>query len=591
VPYAANAKVDAYIAGVLSGEVRLGYLARLAVERQVADLDRWPAATQEEAQARGDPFWFDPVAAQDLLDFYSFCRHVEGELAGEPFDPLPWQAFVDWVCFGWRCSDTGGRRFRERWMEVCRGNGKSYWMSANADYMLIADGEAGAKVFAIATKEDQATVVWGVAAEIVKQSPELSAAATVQESVNNRRIFLPGTFSVFKPLPSDPKKADSLNPHAVYLDELHEWRNRTLYMKMKTAMGKRLQPMLSEITTAGDDDPETLYEELRDYAIRVLKGWQHGDFRDERFFAVVYCLDDEDDPYDEATWVKGNPSLGARGASVRIEHLREMANRAHVSPDAYRDFLRMHCGRRVSTALKAISEEAWDACRATAENGGEIVWTNFAEFPCYAALDLSSTVDLTALTLYWPPHEPWPYHTYRFFAWLPAAALREACQRDMVPYDQWVEQGWLQLTPGNQIDDRVIAAKVRELAELYQVQQWCNDPWHAVQLGNRLQEECGIEVVSFMQDLKNFGEPTMLYLDELHTGKMRHDGNPLARWCAGNVVTKEDAHGNRRPHKKASRKRIDPIVAAIMARGRAVFGEAPTDVYDGHLWVAGEATA
>ena len=145
--HASNPKVDAYITGVLAGDVCAGELVRLAVKRHADDLERWPAKDCDEAKRRGDPFWFDEDAGQYVLDFYALCRHVEGELAGKPFDPLPWQCFVDYVSFGWMRTDTGARRFNERWIEVCRGNGKSYWMSANGDYMTLADGEPGAKVF------------------------------------------------------------------------------------------------------------------------------------------------------------------------------------------------------------------------------------------------------------------------------------------------------------------------------------------------------------------------------------------------------------------------------------------------------------
>lgn len=574
-------KVDAYVRGVLSGDVCAGEFARLAVKRHADDLDRWPAVSSEEALQRGDPFYFDEEAAEFVLRFYGLCCHVEGELAGEPFEPLPWQAFVDWVSFGWMRADTGSRRFNERWIEVCRGNGKSYWMSANGNYMTLADGEPGAKVFAIATKEDQAVVVWGVAAEIIKQSPGLAGSAVVQESVNNRRIFVPGAFTQFRPLPSDPKRADSLNPHAVYLDEIHEWQNRKLYTKMKTAMGKRRQSMITDITTAGDDRSATIYEQLHDYAERVLHGAADRSFVDEGFFAVVYAVDKDDDPYDEACWPKGNPSLGARGASVHLEHLRGMANRSKVDPETHRDFLRLHLGRRVSSKMKAISDDQWKLCAATADDGpiGEALaardWSAFQGRPCFAGLDLSSTRDLTALSLYFPPWDEWQFETYLFYAWLPKRNLTAACDRDRAPYDLWARDRWLELTDGDEIDDEVVFQRVLEVSELYQVVQWAYDPWHATSLKNRMQAATGVEMIKFIQDLPNFGEPTQCFLDSLAGRKLRHDGNPLVRWCANNVVCKEDAHGNKIPRKALSNYRIDPIVAAIMARGRAIVTPIP----------------
>ncbi len=561
--YASNEYVDAYIGGVLSGEIPVGVYARLAVERHVHDLER---------QADPDfPYYFDEPAGQHVIEFYKFCSHVEGELAGQPFVPLPWQQFVDLVSFGWKKKSDGTRRFSERWEEVCRGNGKSFWLACTLLYFLVGDGEPGAKVYAAATKEDQAALVWGMGAEIAKQSPELSAVLKISDSVNNRLIIVPGTFAFFRPLGGDSKTADGLNPHAVSNDEVHEHRSRRLYAKLKTAMGKRRQPMLTNITTAGEDAGETIYEELRDHAVRVLEGWRDGSFVDDRFFAIIYAIDDADDPFDENAWPKGNPSLGGYGAGVKIDYLREMSVRSQHDPEAKRDFLRMHCGRRASSVTRAIALDVWDACVGYPD-GAAINWDDHLGRPCILALDLSSTRDLTSLCQLFPPDELYPFWLYRWFNWLPTKNLAKKCEEDGVPYDQWAEDPhhWLELTEGNQIDELAVVHRVQELHETHQVLQITNDPWHAVQLGNVLQRESGIEIVGYRQDLKNFGAAVMHFLDEIVVGQLRHDGNPLVRWCAGNVVTKEDADGNRRFHKKLSKRRIDPMTAATMARGRAL---------------------
>lgn len=558
--YAGNPDVDGYIRGVLCGDILVGKWVRLAIERHVHDLER--------QDTPGFPFHFDEHRAQRPLTFYQYCHHIEGELAaegddelGEPFVPYPWQATVDWIVFGW-VDAAGARRFREAWCEVTRGGGKTFWHGCKGDFLLIADGEPGAKVYSSATKEDQAALVWQVAAEIAKKSPELAGELLVHDSANNRIIKArSGSPRVFRPLAADSRTADGLNPHGVINDEVHEHKDRKLYVKLKTAMGKRRQPLICHITTAGDDRTETLYDELHGHAEEVLEGWANGSFIDERFFAIIFCLDDGDDPFDEVAWPKANPSLGLRGTSQKIDHLREMASRAQTNPDAKRDFLRMHCGTRVSLDIKPITKDAWDAC------GADIAWAEFDGESCIGAVDLSSSLDLTAMTLLFARAGLW---WYRFFAWLPADNLRGRIDEDRVPYDEWVRQGWLELTPGNQIDDRVIAKRVKEVSDLYQVKEWTHDPWHTTQLGGHLQDEAGIEMVGFMQDLKSFAEPTREFLDEIKACRLRHDRNPLARWCAGNMVTRQDWAGNQKPHKRASRYRIDPIVAAIMARGRAL---------------------
>jgi len=533
---------------VLSGDAVVGRLVRLAVERHEYDL--------ETGIDRG--IFFDEGAARRAVEWYQFCHHYEGEHAGEVLELEPWQQWITWVSYGWKWIKDGTRRFRERLIEVGRGNGKSTWMSGDGNYHFIGENEPGAQVYAAATKREQAAIVWGCAARMVEQSPELSKIVKVHDSVNHRIMVFKDNNARFVPLSADSRKMDGLNPQSVIVDEFHEHANRKLYDKLKTAMGKRRQPMLTLITTAGEEAGETIYEEIHEYGIDVLEGWRNDDFMDDRFFAFIACIDDDDDPFDEAVWPKANPNLGV---SVSIDHLREMANRARKMPSELPTFLRMHCNRRATSAARAINIEDWDACRE------DIDWKEFRGRSCIGAVDLSSTTDLTALTLYFPHNG---LHYYRFFAWLPEEQLREACDRDRVPYDLWVRQGWLGLTPGNQIDEEVIANKVIELTGEYNVLEWTHDPWHAVQLANVLERKAGIQIVKFLQDLKSFGEPTMYFLDELAVHKMRHDGNPVARWCAGNAVTKEDAQGDKRFHKKMSRKRIDPIVAAAMARGRGI---------------------
>jgi len=612
VPHASNKTVDAYIAGVLSGAVPVNELARLAIERHVADVERWPAQSRDEALDRGDPFYFDEEAAQLVLDFYPLCQHVAGELAGRPFEPLPYQATVDWISFGWMRAADGKRRFNERWIEEPRGNGKTFWLACNGVYMMSVDGEFGAKVYAFATEKGQVSApdgVWGTARAVIDNSSALSGEFIVQDSFNNHRILIPGSECEFRPLKSDSRKADQLNPHCILGDEIHEWRHRDLYAKLKTAMGKRSQAMLSMFTTAGDDRPNTLYEELHGHAIRVLRGWRDESFIDDSFFAIVFAVDSkadgcehDDDEFDEANWYRANPALGFPGTAVNLGHLRSMAHRAAVEPEVKRDLLRFHLGRRASGKTKAISDDAWKNCGcpqvlAVAEQhagrggiekalGSETArilralaaadWGPFDGRPSYWALDLSSARDLTALSGYFPPWEDWPFETYRFFAWLPQDNLVEACKRDLAPYDRWVREGWLELTPGNEIDNKLIFDRVLEVNERYLVVQWAYDPWHAVSLKNDVYAATGIEMVKFVQDLPSFGEPTRIFLDSIAGQKLRHDGNPLARWCASNVVTKEDHHGNKRPHKGMSDYRIDLIVAAIMARGRAIVTPVPT---------------
>ena len=262
-----------------------------------------------------------------------------------------------------------------------------------------------------------------------------------------------------------------------------------------------------------------------------------------------------------------------RGSGQKIDHLRDMANRAKSSPEAERDLKRMHLGLRTSSAVKAIPRDIWDAC-ANHPDGRPIDWAEFEGEQAILAWDLSSTRDLTAVAIMFRRGE---YYYLRVFSFLPGQNIQEKIRDDRVPFDRWAADGWMTLTDGNQVDELAVVRTVQMCQQQYKIIQYTEDPWHAVSLENTLQRECGIEVVGYRQDLKNFGAAVMHFLDEIFTGKLRHDGNPVLRWAAGNCVTKEDADGNRRFHKKASRKRIDPITAASMCRGRwlVLGGEAP----------------
>lgn len=535
---------------VLSGDVVVGRLIRLAVERNTADLRRWPATSADECRRRGDAYWWSPDAADSVIWFTEQLRHWKGEWAGQQIHLEPWQQYILGVAFGWLDPD-GLRRFRRLWLEIARKNGKSFLAAAIALYLLDADAEPGAEVYGAATKREQVTdLVWRDAWEMVRQSSALKGR--LERYRSSYRIVCEATGSRFQALASEEDSLDGLNAHGVILDEMHVHRTMGPYEKLETSMGSRRQPLLVVATTAGDDTPETPYARLHDYQVAVLEGMP-----DDRQAAFIFALDETDDPFDQTTWPKSNPNLDV---SVKRDYLESQAAKAKQDRSFYPSYLRYHVNRRAASAVRAISPEAWDSCEA------EIDWTTFAGMECFGGVDLSSTQDLTAIALAFPRDGYW---YYLFRCYLPEELVGVNARRDMVPYGEWVRQGWLLTTPGNAIDDRKIAQDMLELSMQYRVAEWAYDPWHAVQLANRL-EEVGIPAVKFRQNLSGYGAPVMHFLDELGSGRARHDGNPLVRWCALNAATKEDSNGNRIWHKLASQRRIDPIVAATMARGRAL---------------------
>lgn len=575
----------AYAADVREGRVTVGELLRLAVERDAHDLERWPARSQAEARRLGHPFYFDAQKAALAVEWPGlYCRQYDGEFAGQPLALQPWQAWVEWVTEGWRRMSDGTRRYRHRYLKVGSGNGKTTWMASHATRMTAGDQEPGAECYAVATHRGQALILWNAAARMVEQSPELGRILRVFDSPNNHRITYPAARSFLTPLSRDTTAVsqEGLKPHAVYFDEVHEYRGlapRKLYDVLRKKGVKRRQPIYSYFTTAGDGDPESLVEELDDYAEDVLRGWADASFEDDTFFAALYQLDHDDDPFAAGLTVeamldlvrKANPNLGV---SVSVDAVVEHWHRAQHVPAERASFLRYTCNVPAATVQRAIALDYWDAA---AETG---LWSRrqLEGKTATIGVDLSSTIDLTAVCEHVLDDDG--VHCYRWHVFMPEGQLVAREREDQVPYRRWVEEGWLTLIPGERIDYGVIARCVlgvlqRQVVDL--PDGLGHDPWHATELCAHLARE-GVDVVAIPQFMSSMAEATGLFLDELATGHMAHDGNPLVRWSAGNTCTRQDANGNKVFHKRLSRHRIDPLVAAAMARqrGMTVFGGGST---------------
>ena len=576
---------EQYARDVLDGKVVSCELLRLAVERDLHD--------QRTAKARG--LVFSVEAAERAVEWPGlYCRQVDGAFAGQPLMLEPWQAWIDWTTEGWRRIKDGTRRFRHRYLKVGSGNGKTTWMATHATRMLAGDQEAGAECYAVATHRGQALILWNSAARMVEQSPELGRILKVSDSPNNHRITYPAGRAFLTPLSRDTTAVsqEGLRPSACYFDEVHEYRGpapRKLYDVLRKKGVKRRQPVYSYFTTAGDGDPESLIEELDAYAEDVLRGWQDGAFEDDTFFAALYQIDTEDDPFVnglcEADMLhmirKANPNLGV---SVQVDAIVEHWKRAQHVPAERSSFLRYSCNRPASTVQKAINPEDWDACAAGRED-----WTPMLCRDTTIGVDLSSSIDLTAICE--QAVDDAGIRHYRWHVYMPEGQVKIREKEDDVPYSRWAADGWLNLIPGEKIDYGVIARKVVEILGRQIVELpggLGHDPWHATELCNYLGKE-GIDVVAIPQFMSSMAEATRLFIDELSLHQMRHDGNPLVAWCAKNACTREDSNGNRVFHKRLSRQRIDPIVAAAMARQRAMgvgFGsstydaEEPTDDVD-----------
>lgn len=555
-----------------SGNRPIGRLERLAYERHLADL--------ESASGRG--LWYDREAA----DFYEriFADYLvltEGEWAGRPFVLEPWQRFCVRQIFGWMTLPEGVsaedvaaigtapsargritqrlkagvvRRFRRALIEVPKKNGKSPFAAALSVILLAFDGEPGAQVFSAATKRDQAGIVFRHAGMMVKQSPELRKRLRVYR----KSITFDATNSFLQPISSDADTEDGSNLHGGILDELHRHKNRELVDLFLNSGASRRQPLVVAITTAGDG-AESVWREWREYGESVVEGVLPGD----GYFVFVAAADPEDDWAAEDTWRKANPNYGV---TVKPENMRELCESAKATPAQRASFQRLRLNRATSMAQKWINMDQWRKCSAIPElPDGALSGRR-----CWVGVDLSRTIDLTAIVALFPPSADDVYWRVKTWPFVPADRVMDRTKQDRVPYARWVEDGHLIATPGDVVDYAYLTERVLEICEDYNVEEICYDPWNATKWVTDLQAE-GVHNFVIVRQGHRTLSPAVKEVERLIAqGLLAHGNHPVMSWCASNVIVKPDSNENIVPDKAKSSERIDCMVALITAMSRAV---------------------
>lgn len=549
-----------------------GKYERLCWERHERDLRLCYGEQWDDADLYGDSgksrhprgLWFDAEAGQRAVEFIErYCRHYEGELAGQLIAFEEWQRAIYRAVFGWMRAD-GTRRFRTAYIEIPRKNGKSVKGSGTGLYLTVADGEGGAQVYSAATKKDQAKIVHDGASKMVKASPELRKfVRTFRNNISCERLG-----SKFEPLGADSSTLDGLNTHGLIEDETHAHTDRHVHDVLVTSMGARRQPLAWIITTAGVYDPESIGWELHERAVQVLEGV----IEDDAFFAFIAAMDEGDDFTDPAVWAKANPNLGV---SLKYDYMAEQCGRAQTTPSYLNTFLRYHLNRWTQQATRWIPIENWTACGRVVDEAA------LAGRECYAGLDLSRTTDLTALVLAFPNEDRTMDLVFRF--WCPAAKIAERSRSDRVPFDAWVRDGWLIATEGNEVDYPTIRATITDLASRFSIREIAFDPWNATETAQNLGND-GFVMVEVRQGYKTLSEPSKKFeaavLDQ-RIGHMTPRGpHPVMRWNVANVTISEDSAENIKPVKPTEKARIDGVIASVMAVARASLALPDTSTYE-----------
>lgn len=496
---------------------------------------------------------YDKELADYAVNFIECLCHTKGTWAGKPFKLLDWQEQIIRDLFG-IIKPNGYRQFNTAYVEIPKKNGKSELAAAIALLLCCGDGEQRAEIYGCAADRGQATIVFDVAADMVRMCPALEKRCKILAS-QKRILYLP-TNSFYQVLSAEAYSKHGFNIHGVVFDELHTQPNRKLFDVMTKGSGDaRMQPLYFLITTAGTDTNSICYE-THQKALDIIEGRK----KDPTFYPVIYGAGNDEDWTDPKTWKKANPSLGE---TIGMDKVKAACDSARQNPGEENAFRQLRLNQWVKQAVRWMPMEKWDAC-AFPVNPEELEGR-----VCYGGLDLSSTTDLTSFCLVFPPeNEEDRYYVLPYF-WLPEETLPLRVNRDHVPYDVWERQGYIQTTEGNVVHYGFIEKFIEHLGELYNIREIAFDRWGAVQMVQNL-EGMGFTVVPMGQGFASMSPPTKELMKLTLEKRIAHGGHPVLRWNMDNIFIRTDPAGNIKADKAKSTEKIDGAIACIMALDRAI---------------------
>jgi phage terminase large subunit-like protein len=535
---------------VLSGEVLACKWIRLACERHQRDI--------ASAKGKGWPYTFDALRAETVCCFVEKFQHVKGRWAarGERLTLSPWQCFFFASLFGWVHKRTRLRRFRKGRLYVARKNGKSAMAATLGLYMFAGDDEAGAEVYSGATTEKQAWEVFGPARQMALESAAFRTKFGID--VNAKTLVMALSMAKFEPVIGKP--GDGASPHCSITDEYHEHPTDEQLSTFETGMGAREQPLSLVVSTAGDN----LAGPCRDDWLECQRILQNT-IEDDRTFALIYAIDEDDDWTSESALIKANPNYGV---SVDAEFLQAQQRDAINNPRKQGHFKTKHLNLWVQARDAFINMQRWHECRVDG-----LRLDDYAGRPCFLGMDLASKIDLTALEIIFPEDDG-SFARFGLY-YLPEETVELAENQH---YRAWHKDGWLNVTPGNQTDYFQLLDDIKDLSERFDITEIAFDPHNATMLVTALQNE-GLPLISFGPTVLNFSEPMKQVEALIRDRKLHHNGDPVMTWAMSNVVAKLDRKDNIYPNKERPENKIDPFVALCAAMGRAMLGAPPEPKY------------
>jgi len=529
-------EVNKYIEAVHSNKVLACNLVHRALQRHLDDLEK----------SKGDdyPYYFDEDEAYHVFDFFQYCKHSKGEWAGNAIELEPWQMFIIAQVFGWRAKETGLRRFRVVYIEVPRKNGKTTFTAAIGLYQMVAEGEMGAEIYSVASKKDQARIVFDEAKNMVRASKALQEEIEpLAHNLNCLRFM-----SKFQPLGKNANSLDGLNVQLSIHDELHAWKDEGLYSVMETATGSRRHPIIWNITTAGFDKSLYCYE-LHQYTRKVL----NGTIDDDTHFGIIYTVDEGDDWKKQSTWEKANPNWGV---SVKPDDMERLCKKAEEITSNQNAFLCKRLNIWTSQESRWLDMDSWNACNEPLE------MVDLVNEQCVLGLDLSTSTDICACVYVFLTKQNELKLYCRFF--LPEDAIYKKSGIERSLYDRWVRDGWLITTEGRTLDYDVVQEDIETHAEKFNISHVAFDPWNASQITKHLEKK-GFNMVQVRQGVYTLNDPCKMLEKFILAKAVIHGNNPVLTWMADNVVVKYDDNNNITPSKKKSLQKIDGISATVTA--------------------------
>ncbi|MBE6068839.1 MAG: terminase large subunit [Clostridium lundense] len=500
-------------------------------------------------------FFYSPKRGNHIIEFIeNFCRHSKGKMGGKPVILELWEKAMLATIFGF-INIEGIRKYQFAELIIAKKNGKSLLSSCVGLYLQVGDGEAGPEVYSVATKKDQAKIIWQESKRMVKKSP------TLRKRIKTLVAEMDSDFNdgVFKPLASDSDSLDGLNVHGALMDEIHQWKNgKALYDIIADGITAREQPLIFVTTTAGTIR-EDIYDMKYDEAEMLINGYDdENGYKDERSIYFIYELDNRKEWIDEKCWQKANPGLGT---IKNARTLKEKVEKAKKNPLLVKNLLCKEFN------IRETSSEAW----LTFEQLNNTDTFDIKELkPRYGigGADLSSTTDLTCATIIFRvPNDEHIYVKQMYF--LPEDLLEKRVQEDKIPYDIWRDLGLLRITPGNRIDKTHVTQWFLEMQNEYDIYIYSGgyDAWSAEYWVQEMKDVFGKEAwEAVYQGKKTLSGPMKSLGADLEKKIINYNNNPILKWCLSNTAVDIDKNDNIQPIKTSNqRRRIDGLASLLDA--------------------------